>query len=900
MTSSRKESALETPWSEHAESLPADLGTDAQSGLSGAEVRARRLEYGRNEIREPQKKGLLECLIDQFKSLVILLLAAAAIVSIAVGQLVEGAAIGIAIVVNTVIGFVIELKAARSMEALRRMSVVTARVRRDGEEKEIPSSKLVVGDVVVLEGGDIVSADMRLIEANKLQTDESAMTGESTPVAKGTRAVEPDTELAERTNMAFKGTHITRGSGVGVVTAVGRDTELGKISEMVEEAEKKGTPLEEKLDGLANKLIWITLAITAAIAATGILRGKDVLLMIETGVALAVAAIPEGLPIVATVSLAWGMMHMARKNALVNRLASVETLGATGVIGVDKTGTLTENRMTVSRICLPGRDVEIELEGGGGSARFVSDGRETDPSGDDELVRALSVAVLCNNASLGKSDGENDVSLGDPLEVALLRAGAAAGIYREALLEEKPEEKEIAFDSESSMMATYHREEKGLVVAVKGAPEAVLDSCSRIAGDGDDEELSDEDKRDWKRRNDELAEQGLRILALAEKRADGTDEPAHEDLVFLGLAAMVDPPAEGVAEAIEECRKAGIEIVMLTGDHPGTARHVAEELRLAGEGGYHVLRGKEIRRSAEDSEGLEDEILKARILARVDPRQKLDVIRAHQRTGHVVAMTGDGVNDAPALKAADIGIAMGRRGTQVAKEASDVVLKDDSFPTIVAAIQQGRVIFGNIRKFVLYLLSGNTAEIIAVGTAGLAGWSLPLLPLQILFLNFVLDVFPALALGAGRGSPEVMHDPPRAQDESILTGRHWLLVAIYGAIIAAVALGTMHGTQAWLGLSPREAQTAAFLSLAFGRLWHVYNMREPRSNPIDNELTRNAYLWGAIALSAALLVAAVYTPVVSEIMQLVPPGRAGWTVVLGASLVPLLLGQSLRINRIAE
>jgi Ca2+-transporting ATPase len=519
MPESKNIDVLNRPWSAEADAVLSALGTDAGAGLSGGEIAKRRRKYGRNELREPRKKSAFQCLIDQFKSLVILLLAAAAVVSVAVGQSVEGVAIALAIVINTAIGFVIELKAVRSMEALRKMSKVTARVRRDGEEKEIPSAELVVGDAVVLEGGDIVSADMRLIEANKLDADESALTGESVPVSKKTEAVESNTQPAERVNMAFKGTHVTRGSGVGVVTAVGRDSELGKISEMVEEAEQEATPLEKKLDRLANNLIWITLAITAVIAGTGIIRGKDVALMIETGVALAVAAIPEGLPIVATVSLAHGMMQMARKNALVNRLASVETLGSTGVIGADKTGTLTENRMTVSRLCLPGRDVEIEFENGGSATRFLSDGEEVDPAQNPSLNRALSVGVLCNNASLGKREDEGDASLGDPLEVALLAAGAAAGIFRDELMNEAPEEREVAFDSETSMMATYHREDGAFRVAVKGAPEAVIDSSSEISDDGGSERFSDERKGEWKRRNDELAERGLRVLALAERKS---------------------------------------------------------------------------------------------------------------------------------------------------------------------------------------------------------------------------------------------------------------------------------------------------------------------------------------------------------------------------------------------
>ncbi len=882
------------PWTLTAEDVLEKLQVDPQTGLTPDTVKSRRKKFGRNRLREAEQRSAFSILIAQFKSIIIGLLALAAIASFFFGQWVEGIAIAVAIIVNTAIGFVTELKAVRSMDALRELSRVTTVVRRDGSAREIPAEQLVVGDIVLLDGGDIVTADIRLIEASKMQVDESALTGESVPVSKNIDPVESGTPLAERRNMLYKGTAVTRGSGEAVVVAVGMRTELGNISELVRQAEDEATPLEEHLDRLGRNLVWVTLALTAVVAGIGIARGKDTLLMIESAVALAVAAVPEGLPIVATIALARGMMRMARRNALINRLASVETLGATSIICTDKTGTLTENEMTVTRLLLDSG--EIRVNDNETQPAFRRDNQPVDPDDDHTLTRALEIAVLCNNADLRQSDDsdQNGSGVGDPVEIALLQLGRLAGMERPGMLEQHPEEREEAFDSDTKMMATFNRFDNTLRVLVKGAPEAVLEHCRSVLTADGPRDLDDKLRDQWNDRNVQMAEDGLRVLALATGEAQSADETPYQDLSFVGLVGFLDPPRDDVADAIDECRRAGIRVIMVTGDQALTARNVARAVRLSENDDITVLPGKRLH----DIDRLDDreraELINTAVFARVSPSEKLQLISLHQGNGSIVAMTGDGVNDAPALKKADIGVAMGQRGTQVAREAADMILKDDAFATIVTAVEQGRVIFGNIRKFVLYLLSGNVAEIFAVAAASLADIPLPLLPLQILFLNFVLDVFPALALGVGEGYPNIMQRPPRDPEEPVLARSHWIFIGGFGALIAVSSLGGLGAAIIILGMSAADAVTVSFLALAFGRLWHVFNMRSPRSHILYNEITRNKWVLGALALCSALLVLAVHIPGFSGVLGLAPPGIDGWIVALLLSLLPVTIGQVLK------
>ncbi len=883
-------------WSTPAEGVLETLGVDAEAGLSPQAVLERRRQHGSNRLREAKRRGAVRILVDQFTSLIVALLAAASILSYVLVDWIEGTAIAAVILINAALGFATELKAVRSMEALYRLGQVTARVRRDRRVREVSAAELVPGDIVLVDGGDVVTADLRLLAASRLQANESSLTGESTPVGKSVDPVEDSTPLAERRCMLYKGTAVTRGSGEGVVVATGLASELGKITSLVEETESTSTPLERRLERLARRLIGVTVGLAVLVGSIGVAAGRDLVVMVETAIALAVATVPEGLPVVATIALARGMWRMARHNALVNRLSAVETLGATGVICTDKTGTLTENRMTVARLRLPSG--EIVLPDDGASPRRKEDDQPPDATFDAALREALEVGVLCNNAELGAArDTGAERGVGDPMEIALLAAAARVGIRRDELLTQQPEEREEAFDPETKMMATFHRREKELRVAVKGAPEAVIDACTQMRrGDGQ-EELADADRSAWLQHNATMAEEGLRVLALATREAADTAEDPYSDLVLLGLVGLVDPPRADVGESLARCRSAGIRVVMVTGDQAVTARYVARAVGLAGDGEIEVLAGdaaKPVEQLADDERA---RLLNATIFARVDPAQKLNLIALHQASGAVVAMTGDGVNDAPALKKADIGIAMGQRGTQVAREAAEMVLKDDAFPTIVLAVEQGRIIFDNIRKFVLYLLSCNVSELLVVALATAASAPLPILPLQILFLNLVTDVFPALALGVGPGDPHIMKRNPRPAQEAILTRGHWITIATHGAFITAAVLGAFAAALLYLRLDVESAVTVSFLTLALAQLWHVFNMRDPQSGFVRNDIVRNPYVWGALLLCLALLAAAMFIPALSRLLAIVPLDGRAWGIVLAGSLAPLLLGQILLVLR---
>jgi len=857
-----------------------DALESAPEGLDNDEAQRRLDEYGPNRLQEIEHRSVLEILWEQLKSLVVLLLVVAMGVSFLFGQTIEGLAIAVVLAINTAIGFFTEWRAVRSMEALQKLGEVTARVRRNGETQVIPAKEVVPGDIVLTESGALIPADLRLLEGDRLQVDESALTGESMPVDKNTEPVAPDTPLAERTCMAYKGTAVAEGRGTGVVVATGMETELGAISAMVETAETGETPLEQKLDRLGRRLVWLTVGIAATVAGAGLLAGRPLFLMIETGIALAVAAIPEGLPIVATVALAHGMWIMLRRNAFIRRLSAVETLGATTLICTDKTGTLTENRMAARRLLLADRPVDLSP-----GERPDLDVDDTDP----RLQTAIEVGVLCNGAEYNADAPEE--STGDPLELALLALGHDTGRARPTLLDEYPLVKEVPFDRETTMMATYHEGDDGPFVAVKGAPEAVLDACTSVVDVDGVADLGDDDRAEWHEKSEDLAAEGLRVLALARRPIDTEDAPPYEDLALLGLVALLDPPREDVRPVIERCQQAGIRVAMVTGDHPETARAIAEAVGLDVDG-ERVVKGDLFTDIDALDDGQRERLRQAVVFARVTPKQKLDLVDLYQDAGQIVAMTGDGVNDAPALRSADIGVAMGKRGTDVAREAADMVLRDDAFSSIIAAVNQGRVIFDNIRKFVVYLLSGNVGEILGVGAAATVGLPLPLLPLQILYLNVLNDVFPALALGVGRGTEGAMDRPPRDPDESVVTPHHWRLIGGYGALIAVTLLGAFLVALYPLGMSTAQAVTVSFLTLSISRLLHVFNMRTPESGLFDNEISRTPYVWGAIALCLGLLLLAVYWPPLASILSVVPPGFDGWILIAGASVLPLLVGQA--------
>ncbi len=864
------------------------LNVDAASGLSQAEAAKRLARHGPNLMRVKKPVSAWRILINQFESAVVLLLTAAAALSAAFGEWQQATAIAIVLAINSAIGFFTEIRAVRSMEALRKLAGRQARVRRDGAARIMPAERLVPGDIVLLEAGDLVPADLRLVSAANLACDESTLTGESLPIDKQIAPVAERTPVPDRLSMAFMGTAVTRGSADAVVTATGLATELGRIAALVEEAEQEPSPLERQLERLSRQLIWVTLLLAGLITAAGIATGEDVLLMAEAGIALAVAAIPEGLPIVATLTLARGMLRMARKNALVDRLSAVETLGATTVILTDKTGTLTENRMRLDRLVLAGGEVTVDHAGG----RFLAGHETVDPAADPTLRRALEIGVLCTNATLGGGPGEAGET-GDPTEIALLRAGQLADLTRTGLTARYPELAEIAFDSAAKRMATIHQDGDGFLVVVKGAPETVLPACrSVLTGTGVDE-LSEARREAWLDAAETQAARGLRMLALAFKQTKIAGEPAYQDLTLAGLAAIHDPPRSDIRDVIQACRDAGITVIMVTGDHIGTAQSISEAIGLA-ERGARAKAGHELT-PLTAGEGRDDgELRRTIIFARVTPEQKLDLIRLHQQAGEVVAMTGDGVNDAPALKQADIGVAMGLRGTQVAREAADIVLRDDAFATIVTAIREGRVIFTNIRRFATYLLSCNLAEVLIVGLAVLAGLPLPLLPLQILFLNLVTDVFPAFALGLGEGDENVLKRPPRDPAEGLLTRRQWRAIVFFGALITGATLSALVMALTVLDLRGTEAVTISFLTLAFAQLWHVFNMRSTTAPLWRNDVVRNRYVWGALALCVGLLAAAAYFPPLAAVLKIVAPDPLAWLLILAMSFVPVVVGELVR------
>lgn len=877
------------PWAMPADTVADRLDVSPDQGLSPDEARRRRGEYGPNRLRGREGRSAWKILVDQFKSVIIGIMAGAAIVALAFGQPVEALALGIVVVINAAIGFTTEYRAVRSMEALRNLGRVETTVRRGGELRQLPAGEVVPGDILVLEGGDVVTADARLIEVARLEVDEASLTGESLPVTKQVDPVDPESVLAERASMVFKGTAITNGSGEAVVVGTGMATELGHISELVESAEGETTPLQLRLAALGRRLLWLVLAVTVVVGVAGILAGREVRLIVETAIALAIAAVPEGLPIVATVALARGMRRMASRNALIERLEAVETLGSVGVILTDKTGTLTENEMVLARLALTTGDVEIS-GGHGVEGNLERDGSELDADGDPVLRHALLVSALCNSAEVAE---DLKASVGDPMEIAMILAAAKAGMDAADLQGELPEVREEGFDPDVKMMATYHRQDGDILVLVKGAPAAVLESCTAMAGSDGHEHFDDEGRDAWLESNDRLAAEGLRVLGLAYKVVQDEEVDPYEDLVLLGFAGLVDPPREDVRPSLEAAQNAGVRVVMVTGDQAPTARYVGEKVGLDVE---TVVHGKDL---VSPDEGISDEerhrLTEASVFARTSPEQKLDIIGLHQEAGNIVAMIGDGVNDAPALENADIGVAMGRRGTQVAKESADMVLQDDEFGTIVVAIQYGRVIFHNIRAFVLYLLSCNLSQILSVGIAAVLALPLPILPLQILYLNFVTDVFPALALGTGEGTGRLMDRKPRPPDEPVMTRSHWALLVFYGALMTAAVLVTLVWGWEMAGLERERLVTITFMTLGFAQLWNVLNMAGPNEGLFVNEVTRNRWIWGAIVLCTGLLIAPIYIPGVQDIFRVVPLEPGDWAVVFAASFAPVLAAQVLRV-----
>ncbi|WP_341840738.1 cation-translocating P-type ATPase [Chitinophaga caseinilytica] len=845
------------------EDLIQQFGADPSAGLSPDRSAELLAEHGPNELAATRRESPWLILLHQFMSPVIYLLLIAMGMSLFFREWLDAIAIAVVILLNALIGFIMEFQAEKAMDALRQMTTQSARVLRGGQITEIPSTEIVPGDMLLLDAGDMVQADGRIITSTSLQADESALTGESLPVEKSPAELPEDTPLAERTNMVYKGTFIRNGNAHVLCTATGMKTELGQIAHMVAGAQKSATPLEKKLESFSKRLIGITVVIVVLIFGAGVLNQVPILEMLKTSIALAVAAIPEGLPVVATLSLARGMISMARQNVIVKKLSAVETLGATTVICTDKTGTLTENRMQVTEAWLPGADWKQGAE---------------PPAG--EVFRLLrETAVLCNNATLN-----GDQHIGDPIEVSLLQFAGETGAEEGPIRAGFQKMDEAPFNSDTRVMATLHQNNGRFRVSAKGATEDLLEYCTAILKNGQPQPLTGADKKEWMDATEKLAASGLKTLGYASREESARPGEMLQELVFLGITGFMDPPRAGVKNVIRECHGAGIRVLMLTGDHPATAATIAKQLDIVEEGQKPVVTGRELEKDAGAWEG-------AAVFARVSPKQKLDLVKGLQDQHQIVAMTGDGVNDAPALKKADIGIAMGIRGTQVSQEVADMVLKDDAFESIVMAVRQGRVIFTNIRRFIIFLLSCNLSELLVIGLVATFNIPFQLVAIQILFINLITDVFPAMALGFTEGDETVMQKNPRDPRKPILSRNGWTWIWVYAAVIGGSALGAAFTAEYFReGETDRHAaNNVLFYTLILSQLFHALSMKEPREKFLGGPVMRNKYLIGSIFLSAGITFGCLFIPPVAEALRLQMMPAIDWWLTLGFSAASLLV-----------
>ncbi|ALD20640.1 cation-translocating P-type ATPase [Hymenobacter sp. DG25A] len=859
--------------------------TDLQQGLTTAEAQRRRQLHGPNILSANVNEPIWLLVWRQFRSLTVLVLIAAAIFSWVMGDMAESIAIAAVVLINSLIGLGLEWQARVSMAALHQLDVPKARVVRNGQQQTIPAPDLTIGDVLLVEAGDMLPADAEVHIARQLNVNESALTGESMPVAKQPGALPAPGQVADApTSLLYKGTAVVNGNGRAIVTGIGMNTELGRIAQLVQTAGRTTTPLEIKINQLARQLILLTLGLALLYLLIGLLQGRDAVMMVKMAIILAIAAIPEGLSIVATLALAHGMLRLARQHVIVKQLAAVETLGSTSVIFTDKTGTLTHNQIAVNTIWLPAGRAEVHFSET--HPLTVADGNET-VLVSPQFKQLLRVAVSCNNAPYAPGQRPK-TGVGDPVEIALNELVFSSSLPE---LSACPRLDEKAFSSETRLMATLHQELDGqYFVAVKGAAEDVLNHCRYRWDAAGPLPLSETEKQEWIARAEQLAQTGLRTLGFA--CSLGETHPGADfvhNLAWVGLIGFLDPPRLEVLPALQACRQAGIRVIMVTGDHPATARTVAAKVGLVTTEEPVVVSGPTLKPLDQLTTDEKEELYECTIFARVSPAQKLDLITLYQQRGDIVGMTGDGVNDAPALRKADIGIAMGLRGTQVAGEAADMVLQDDAFASIVAAIGQGRVIFANIRTFILYLTSCNLSEILLVTGVGLLHKSVPLLPLQILFLNMITDVFPALALAVGTGHPHLMQQPPRPTQLPLLTSTDWKTGLLYAAALMLGPVAVYYYSWEVLGLSPAVCNNIMFYSMALGQLLHVFNFSTDPRSFFRSEVTRNPYIWLALGICMALFAASYYVPALRRLLAVQPFTPLIVGLIVAAGLIPVLL-----------
>ncbi|GGA08671.1 calcium-translocating P-type ATPase, SERCA-type [Paenibacillus marchantiophytorum] len=880
---------------------------NAQQGLPWEEAWKRQAEVGRNELSEGQRISPITLLLNQFKDFMVLVLLGATLISGLLGEYLDAITIVVIIVMNAVLGFTQEFRAERSLRALKELSAPNANVWREGAVHQIPARDLVPGDIILLESGDRVPADVRFLETNGVYIEESALTGESVAVGKVTSAIpHEEVPLGDQRNLGFMGTMVSRGTAKAIVVRIGMSTEMGKIADLIQNTESMETPLQHRLEQLGKILIIVAIALTILVVVAGIMHGQPPYAMFLAGVSLAVAAIPEGLPAIVTIALALGVQRMIKRKAIVRKLPSVETLGCASVICSDKTGTLTQNKMTVTHLWVGGDVMEVTGDGYTPVGSIQFGGQNADVAKHVSLSKLLQVSVLCNNATLveekqeqkrkkGKDEGAASVwnIKGDPTEGALVVLSAKSGITQQSLSETYKRIAEFPFDSDRKRMSVLVSSHHGRMACTKGAPDVLLQHCSYILWEGKVIPFTPTLKQKVIAANEGMAKSALRVLGIAYKELKSSDRyDDHEDvensLIFVGLTGMIDPPRKEVREAISKCRKAGIKTVMITGDHQTTAEAIAKQLGMIPANGVSMS-GQQIALLSEDE--LDAKVNDTYVYARVSPEHKLRIVKALQRNGHVVAMTGDGVNDAPAIKAADIGIAMGITGTDVSKEASSLILSDDNFSTIVAAIEEGRGIYENIRKFIRYLLASNVGEIMTMFIAMMAGLPLPLVPIQILWVNLVTDGLPAMALGVDQAEKDLMQHKPRSAKENIFARRLGWKIISRGLLIGVCTLGAF-----WLVLrvNPTDAETllkaqsVAFATLVMAQLIHVFDCRSSRSIFHRNPL-QNRYLVLAVLSSLVLMLAVMYVEALQPIFKTVPLGWKDWILVLIAAGIPTFL-----------
>jgi len=854
----------------------AELKTSLSTGLAGPDASERLARYGPNQLVEEKKRSIFAALAEQFSDFLVIVLLVAAVLSFVLGEVLDGSAIMAIVILNAILGVVQEFKADQALENLKKLTAPKCRVLRDGEAVEIDSRNLVPGDVVLLDAGDPVPADLRLTQSVMMKIDESLLTGESVPVEKDcTKVLPAETPMADRVNLAYMSTWVTFGHGQGVVIGTGMQTEVGRIAGKLQEEEAEATPLQQRLSQFGKQLGVIMLVVCAIVGILGLWRGMGWLHVIMVAVSLAVATIPEGLPAVVTIVLAMGTKRMAERNAVIRRLSAVETLGSATVICSDKTGTLTQNKMTVTRIWTPAGWVEP-----GGKADMTS------PHGF-----LLAASSLCNDASLSGETG-NFSSLGDPTETALVVAAANAGLDKRELEKKLPRLAEVPFSSERKRMTTFHAlTSDGATGIVKGAPDIILSRCTRVRKDGAVVPMSDEDRKAIESANHEMAHDGIRVLAVSltdpQANVSGELERLEQNLVFVGLIGMTDPPRLETAPAVAEAKKAGIRTIMITGDHLDTAVAIGKSVGIATEEST-AYSGAQLDKMSEEE--LDKAVKKAAVFARVSPEHKLRIVEALRRQGEIVSMTGDGVNDAPALKRADIGVAMGLSGTGVAKGAADMVLMDDNFATIVHAIEEGRTIYSNIQKFAFFLLSANLAELLIMTVAIMVDMPLPLEPIHLLWINLITDSLPAIALGMEATEPGIMHRKPRDPKENVITKQMMILMVIQGVLLTAAVLAA-HA----LGMSKDPANAAgmgatyAFATLTFAELFWAHGCRNIAKPAWSVGLFKNKMAWVASGVGALLLVIVMSVPALEKIFQLHEVHTTDWIWILALSLGVTLL-----------